>query len=69
MCVCGEQVWDASIVNGDDLALTFSLADKDKDAHHPGMKANMQGLRLAPEQVAGRVYHGEDCSGGNCRFN
>jgi len=60
-------VWDSSIVNGDDLALTFSLADADPDAKHPGMRSGMQQLRVAPQQPI-QVYDRMDCSGPNCHF-
>ena len=62
VCVC-VQVWDSTVLNGDDMSLFFSLGDTTNP--EGATKSPMQ--RLAPEQIF-QVQDQEDCSGPNCHF-
>ncbi len=57
------QVWDSTVLNGDDMSLFFSLGDT--TSPKGATKSPMQ--RLAPEQIF-KVNDHEDCSGPNCHF-
>jgi hypothetical protein len=56
-------VWESSVVNGDDLALSFGLFDAKGTKHNK--KAHPQ--QLAHEVIQEVNVH-ENCAGGNCHF-
>jgi hypothetical protein len=56
-------IWDTSVVNGDDIALTYSLGDAKGSKYNK--KASMPHIL---HQVTEEVNVHEDCSGGNCHF-
>jgi hypothetical protein len=58
-----NNVWDSTVLNGDDMSLFFSLGDT--TSPKGATKSPMQ--RLAPEQIF-KVNDHEDCSGPNCHF-
>ena len=63
LSVAGSQVWDSTVLNGDDMSLFFSLGDTTK----PKGATKSQTQRLAPQQIF-QVTDQEDCSGPNCHF-
>ena len=55
-----NNIWESSVVNGDDLALSFGLAD------------TKAATRSQPQQLASMAFTNtnlhEDCSSGECRY-
>lgn len=58
-----NNVWDSTVLNGDDMSLFFSLGDTTT----PKGATKSPTQRLAPEQIF-QVNDQEDCSGPNCHF-